>query len=789
MSSGLVALLNEQSCAPFALKALHELVDQYWSELADHLPNLEKMYLTNKVDDLALLISKIYFYLDVQDLSLQYALKSDLDTQSLFVKSIIQNAIETFVQNSKDNKTIDPLLNEMVEKIIVDAFNNKDFDLVVGMAVQALNLPLIKRCITQGDGVLNVVFDALFDAPSHFRTTVLEFIVSEFVNSKDYFSAVQCYLFLEEPLEISKLLVHLVENKSLLLAYQIAFDLEQEASQFILNEIIKSLSLDTNMSIESPFANLQSILSGKKSTLLYLEFMYRNNKGDVQILKNINKSLDNRNSIHHTALSIANAFMFSGTTYDQFLRDNLEWLSRATNWSKFTATAALGVIHKGTSDSLKILEPYLPQESISTQPHSEAGSLFALGLIHTKHATNDVTQLITKHLVSSNEILQHGACLGLGLALLASNNTAIYNQLRAILFSDSAIAGQAAAIAIGLVMLGSNDGSIINELIQYANDTQHETIIRGISIGLSLLMYNQGNNADAVINELLNNKDPLLRYAGCLSLSTAYVNSNNLKAIKLLLHVAVSDVNDNVRRASCVALGFISNDPNVITLLINSWNPHVRHGSCIALGIICSNNDVVDANKWNSILQPLVKDSVEFVRQGALIALGLLNMQSNSANYTRTSQIFSKIISDKRESHMAKLGAIMGNGILEAGGRNVVSRIRTSNNNTLMSGVVGMLLYTQYWNWYPLSLFLSLTFVPTAIIGLNKDLNVPKMTLKCSCKPSLYKYPLPLELQDTKSEHVVKTAVLSVVRKQEHKRGSMTPTIDHMVVATNLEGR
>jgi len=29
-----------------------------------------------------------------------------------------------------------------------------------------------------------------------------------------------------------------------------------------------------------------------------------------------------------------------------FYRENLEWLARATNWAKFTATASLGVIHK-----------------------------------------------------------------------------------------------------------------------------------------------------------------------------------------------------------------------------------------------------------------------------------------------------------------------------------------------------------------------------------------------------------------------------------------------------------
>ena len=42
--------------------------------------------------------------------------------------------------------------------------------------------------------------------------------------------------------------------------------------------------------------------------------------------------------------------MHCGTTVDTFLRENLEWLSRATNWAKFSATAGLGVIHKGPPD-------------------------------------------------------------------------------------------------------------------------------------------------------------------------------------------------------------------------------------------------------------------------------------------------------------------------------------------------------------------------------------------------------------------------------------------------------
>ena len=54
-----------------------------------------------------------------------------------------------------------------------------------------------------------------------------------------------------------------------------------------------------------------------------------------------------RNSVSHSAIIFANALMHCGTTVDSFLRDNLDWLSRATNWAKFSATAGLGVIHRG----------------------------------------------------------------------------------------------------------------------------------------------------------------------------------------------------------------------------------------------------------------------------------------------------------------------------------------------------------------------------------------------------------------------------------------------------------
>jgi hypothetical protein len=50
------------------------------------------------------------------------------------------------------------------------------------------------------------------------------------------------------------------------------------------------------------------------------------------------------------------------------------------------------------------------------------------------------------------QVLQHGACLGLGLAAMATGTDELYVQMRDILFQDSAVAGEGAGIGIGLLL-------------------------------------------------------------------------------------------------------------------------------------------------------------------------------------------------------------------------------------------------------------------------------------------------------------------------------------------------
>lgn len=111
-------------------------------------------------------------------------------------------------------------------------------------------------------------------------------------------------------------------------------------------------------------------------------------------------------------------------------------MARATNWAKFSATAGLGVIHRGhLSQGRALMEPYLPRgNSPSVSPYSEGGALYALGLIHVDHGEGIRQFLLESLRNTSNETIQHGACLGLGLAGLGTTDAEVYEDMKGVLY-------------------------------------------------------------------------------------------------------------------------------------------------------------------------------------------------------------------------------------------------------------------------------------------------------------------------------------------------------------------
>ncbi|ETB63041.1 hypothetical protein YYC_00639 [Plasmodium yoelii 17X] len=536
------------------------------------------------------------------------------------------------------------------------------------------------------------------------------------------------------------------------------------------------------------------ILTGKITTSLYIEFLHRNNHADLILLDNYKNVIDSRSSITHHGIVIAHGLMQAGTTCDVFLRSNIEWLSKAVNWAKFSSTASLGVVYKGhVNQSFTVLSSHLPYNDISRQitnninanisqndVYSESGSLYALGLIHATYNTNykKVRDFLLSQLKASNnnEVLQHGCCLGLGLVCLEQNDDEeIYDELKSVMYSDSAVSGESAAYAIGLLKMGSGDEKCVDELLAYAHDTQHEKITRACSISLGFVMFQKEREADNLIEELINDKDAIIRYGGMFTIALAYcgLSNYNKHIIKKLLHFSVSDVSDDVRRAAVIALGFVlcntpAQVPMFLNLLVESYNPHVRYGAALALGIACASTGNEEAV---NMLMPLLTDTTDFVRQSAFISLGLIFQQSNeniSPNFKKFKDEIMKILSDKHEDIIAKFGATVGLGLLDICGRNAISTFFTRRANIIRpQSAVGFCLFCQLWYWFPLIHMISLTFLPTCLIGLTEDLKVPKNFTVLSAKNQAFDYPSFLSKEKIQEKKETVTAILSTTDKRK----------------------
>uniref|UniRef100_A0A1B0BGT1 26S proteasome non-ATPase regulatory subunit 1 n=1 Tax=Glossina palpalis gambiensis TaxID=67801 RepID=A0A1B0BGT1_9MUSC len=853
-AGGIISLLDEpmSDLKVFALKKLDHIVDEFWPEISESIEKIEMLHEDRTFPEhklAGMVASKVFYHLGSFEDALTYALGAgelfDVNARNEYTETIIAKCIDFYIaqrvaaiENPKDAKPVDSRLEGIVNRMIQRCLEDGQYRQALGIALETRRMDIFEKSIMKSDdvaGMLAYAYNVTMSLIQNrgFRNEVLRCLVGLYrdLGVPDYVNMCQCLIFLEDPLAVAEVLDKLTrstQDASNLMAYQIAFDLYESATQEFLGNVLqalketapiptalpstfkpqgtnapssktdeekakeaenaKTVDAEGDVKIERSVESLNdsekahqkniekliSILAGEVTIDLQLQFLIRSNHADLQILRSTKEAV--RVSICHTATVIANGFMHSGTTSDQFLRDNLDWLARATNWAKLTATASLGVIHRGhEKDSLALMQSYLPKETGPSSGYSEGGGLYALGLIHANHGANIIDYLLQQLKDAQNENVRHGGCLGLGLAAMGTHRQDLYEQLKFNLYQDDAVTGEAAGIAMGMVMLGSKNAQAIEDMVSYAQETQHEKILRGLAVGISLTMFARLEESDPLVTSLSTDKDPVLRRSGMYTIAMAYNGTGSNKAIRKLLHVAVSDVNDDVRRAAVTAIGFIlfrtpEQCPSVVSLLAESYNPHVRYGAAMALGIACAGTGLREAI---ALLEPMVKfDPVNFVRQGALIASAMILIQHTDQTCAKTSffrQLYAEVIINKHEDVMAKYGAILAQGIIDAGGRNCTLSLQSRTGHTNLQAVVGMLVFTQYWYWFPLAHALSLAFTPTCIIALNSDLKMPKMEFKSAAKPSLYAYPAPLEEKKSEEREKVATAVLSIAARQKRR--------------------
>lgn len=704
-----------------ALQRIYQIIDIHWAEICNSLPIIEE--LSENPDfpaaDLAAAIaSKCFYHLQEYNDSLRLALCAgkylDIAVKSEYVDTILAQCIDEYktlrskFEADPTSVTIDPRMENIVEQMFQRCYRDLCFEQAIGVALDTRRIDKVEEVVATSlkagkNHILGYIFNLCQNArnitPREFRLSVIEVLVKYYgtLSVPDYSNVCFGLQYLNKPKEAADTLVSLLKGsiEDTLLAYQIAFDLQETENQGFVLQVVAAFppvatpaadaapapaatAMETaeggedapsvavaptaaapatgtseNDIYDQRMANLRRILVDGLDIDLTLNFLFKQSHTDMNILKDIKTSIEGRGNVLHGSTVMAHAFMNSGTTRDTFLRDNLDWLGKAKNWAKFSTVGSIGVVHKGhIHESMTLLQPYLPQGGQSSSPYSESGALYALGLIHANKGGNGDSATITYlsdalRNGGNNEIVQHGACLGIGLAAMATGNEELFETLRAVLFTDSAVAGEGAAFAIGLVMLGQSDSplaqAVLPDLLNYLHDTAHEKIIRALSLSIAMMVYGKEESADVIIEQLSRDRDPIVRYGAMYAVAMAYCGTADNASIRKLLHVAVSDVNDDVRRAAVSCIGFLmfrapESVPKLVSLLAESFNPHVRYGACIAIGVACAGTAFKDAI---DLLTPMLEDAVDFVRQGAFIAMVRIML---TAFCTKNNGCFSNLI-------------------------------------------------------------------------------------------------------------------------------------------------
>jgi 26S proteasome regulatory subunit N2 len=297
-------------------------------------------------------------------------------------------------------------------------------------------------------------------------------------------------------------------------------------------------------------------------------------------------------------------------------------------------------------------------------------------------------------------------------------------------------------------------------------------VIRSVCISIGLISFQSPSS------EFLENLEanPAIKLAVPFYLACAYFKSGNSNVVRKLLKLS-NDISNEVKRSAIIALGFVlyQDDKliNVIKMLLYSYNPYIRYGCIMALAIGSKTT-----KETLELIWPLLTDSVDFVRQGAYISLAILLQVSTNQSEPRLAE-FRKTIDETlvktQGDQMTKLGAILSVGLLDIGGRNMNISLTTRSGIPKLEAVTGLLVFSQYWNWFPYINFVGLALAPSMFIGVTANLKIPtSFKLHSNCKPSLFDYPPNIPKEEKKKEDKKQTAkelsTTNKVRARELKK-------------------
>lgn len=787
VAQALVAFLEEEIDS-FKIHGLNELLkisENEWPEISesiDIITNLSKDESFTGQKLAALLASKLYYYMGNFSQAVQYAVLSGDHFNPVgtdpFTCTLVSHAIQDYIdQVENSNELPSPALTHIVNCVLKDLTAKGQFSKCLVLAIETRSLQDIESTLKNSPNLVmdavNIVNNNVSDI--EYRSTLLNLLVRFASDNCNKIMLSQLFHSLRDANSIAQLLIGLKSTDQIdnwLLAYQISFELAENGSQKFRSQIVEQ--------IPPEMAEIKDIITRQKLLQFYLQFLFNNhNKNSIEVIKGLREGMDDSRKLIHTSIIMAYSYMFAGTGDDSYFRNNAQWFFNSTepDWSEFITIAAIGAIHNGRHDvALQILGSHLKKGAAM---HSLGGALYALGLIFSNYFWDpQITEIITNAITNTtSNVVKHGGSLGLGLVAMGSHNTDFYELLKSILFEDDPISGEAAAYGIGLINLGKGShGPEVFDLLKYAKNCKHDKIVRGLAIAFALMSYGSEQECESLVEALMQSKESLFRESAAWVIALSYVGTANNLALQRLLHFAVSDVNPDVRRAAVISIGFVLSRspkevPGMVDLLAKSYHPYVRNGAALAIGIACAGTGMQEAI---DILKPLLNDLDKFVVQSAVIAIAMVLQQQSDAAvpYCKEFRQYLRKKITKNNNEILAFGVNLAYGIMYASGRNTIISCNTLNGENNALSTVALVFFANTFYWHPLALMLTLSFQPTAIIGVDKELKTPKWKFFSSGRPSLYADPPSFE-SETIKKTIGEARKLSVNKNkvEENKEG------------------
>ena len=825
-ATSFLALLQEDDnqMKSLALDKINLLVDQHWPEISDYIrlfkDYFEKNILPNKQKLIALILSKLYYNLEDYTSAVEWALKSednfDIKENSLYVHTILKKMLDQYIEIKRHNffnrenlKLIDNRINNIIENVFNDCIKDNRLYQALGFCVESYDLNRLTIAIESSNEILkniNFVYDIAqnYVVNKDYKSVLVDHVLKLLIKhaKRGYMEITSCQFLLNNSDALASTLLTILKEEDPSIAYQICFDLydNQNPSYLrLLKNKINSINAEKKLGLEDKIKNIDDILTGEISRNIILKTLKKYNHFDLKAMEDIMKLVEKGTALENLGVILTNSFCNSHTGNEEFIKKHMDFVTKATNWARFVATASLGAIHMGnTKNSRQLLRNFLPGGSNASSIYAMGGAYYGIGLIHAGTNDQEIMTFLREALNrpgNNKEAVQHGIYLAMGLVAMATHDQGLYEEIREGIYSDDALIGEAAGYAVGLIMVGSKDENAIDDLMKYVHDTQHEKIIRAIAIALALIVYNAGEAADALIEQLSREKDPILRYGAMYCIGMAYCGSGNTAMLQKLIKFSVSDVSDDVRRAALINIGFLEirtpdilfENLKVLSLLSESYNSHVRFGATMAIGIACAGTGKVKPYK---VIEPLFTDPNYLVRQAALVASGLIFSQTSlkqEEGIKEYNENLQNILEDKNEHLLIKFGAYVSKGLLNLGGKNCVINLVSNTGETKMKSIIGMCLFTQYYYWFPMIHMLNLSICPTFLYNIDDNLKLPKnYKMLSKAKPSIFAYLKEEEKDKKKKEVKAEAAVLSTHTRNKAK-AKKTGTLSMVDINSSLK--